>query len=293
MAPRPSYRNYKSAPSYGRKRAAVRKYVRHNKVMKARTGLGPGSRAIVRNIIRTEIARNIENKCSQYYKQTFFYSSASTTASLNANNIFPLGPDPISCVINQGVGQGDRVGNQIKTKKLLFKGTLSPAPYNSTDNAFPVPVMVKLWILYDKTDPIAEPDPWTNLFQNGNTTKGLSNDLTDMWAPVNKDRYHVAHERVFKLGFANYDYSTQSGVDPIAQAANYYINNDYQLNANFSIDLTDAYPKIVKFQDGQTTPTSRGLFAVWAFSAASGSPVSGAQSLVKLQYMQSYEYEDA
>lgn len=243
----------------------------------------------IKKIVRREIARNIENKTSQYYDGGGgLYTIPS--AAFSAANIHPLGPtSAFGPIINQGTGQGARVGNRIKTKKLVVKGTLTPFSQNASTNTNPKPVQVKMWILYDKLDPTAEPDPKIagDFFQLGGSSKSFANDLTDLWAPVNTDRYRILTTRTFKLGYSVYTANTAAG------NSNQYANNDYPLSHNFSIDCTKYYPMDVRFNDNNSVPTTRGLFMMFAYVAADGQALAADQLMVKLQYMQDYQYEDA
>jgi len=246
-------------------------------------------RPALKKMIRREIARNVEDKTAQYYDVLAgLYTIPSAT--FGATNMFPLGPTTaFGPIINQGTGQSSRVGNRIKTKKLVVKGTFSTFSQNASTNTNPKPVQVKIWIMYDKTNPTSEPDPKgaSDFFQLGGSSKGFSNDLTDLWAPVNTDRYRILTTRTFKLG--NSEYPSNSG----AGNSQYYANNDFPLNHNFSINCTKYYPKSVRFNDNNALPTTRGLFMYIAYVAADGQTLAADQLLVKLQYMQDYRYEDA
>jgi len=238
--------------------------------------------------IRREIARNVENKQAQYYNyETRLYIPGN--ANFTNDNIFPVGVDPGSLVISQGTGQGQRIGNEIKTKRLMFKGTISPLPHNSTFNTNPQPCQLKMYIFYQKDIPTAVPNPIAGpgFFQNGSVAKGFQNDLVDMWSPVNTDVYRVLATKTFKIGFAN---NAGTGA---SQPFQEFANNDFKLNANFSFDLTKHYPQRVKFNDNTTVPTTRGLFCMVQYVAASGGNISNTQYMYKLQYMLDYQYEDA
>lgn len=245
-------------------------------------------RPTIKKMIRREIARNVENKTIQSFNYgKVLYSSA------NANfpdNVIELGPGA-NMSISQGASQQARIGNRIKTKKLTFKGTLVPTQYNATTNANPRPAQVKMVIFYDRTDPTALPAVSTNFFQDGSTTKGFQNDLVDMFAPYNTDRYRILTTRSFKLGAALYEgTATSATLHPDNQ---YFANNDFKYNGNFNIDLTKYYPQIVKFDDNNTTPTTRGLFCLFYICYADGTTVNAAYEPVGVQYVQNYVYEDA
>lgn len=241
----------------------------------------------VRQVVRRELARTVETKVSQYYQTALNVVSLSTANATDVNTEV-LGPDATGIVIQQGVGQGNRVGNAITTKKLVIKGTVWANPYDATSNNVPLPVQVKIWFFYDKANPTEVPSVATNFFQNGNSAKGFANDLTDMWAPVNTDRYRVVATRTFKIGNESY---TSNGTGFVG--AQYYSNNDFKWNANFSVDLTKSYPKKVVFNDNSSVPTTHALFMMTQFVAANGAAVGAGQSLVRMVFMQDYHYSDA
>lgn len=248
------------------------------------------SRSSVKREVAIQLARNVENKSVQsyIYARNLFGTPAASSDFLN--NLVPLGPSASGVIINQGATSGTRIGNKIKTKKLMFKGTIVAFPFNASTNQSPKPLQVKLWIFYDKSQPTVLPNPPTNgdFLQNGGTNKSFQDDLTDLWSPVNTDRYRVLTTRTFKLGNANY---LSNGTGYLAQ--NYFANNDFKYNANFSLDLTKYYPKMVKYNDASTTPTTRGLFAMFTVSAADGGPIGAVDIPAGVQWMQDYHYEDA
>lgn len=273
-------RKYRTKRAFAKKRTYNRKsYARKTTARKM----------TVKRMIRREIARNVENKTIQAYNYNFPIYHPSSTNFLN--NVMELGPAGSAMAISQGTGQGNRIGNTIKTKKLTWKGTIVPLPQESTTNPNPRPQQVKLWIFYDKTDPTAVPDPRTNFFQNGNSSKGFQDDLADLWSPVNTDRYRILTSRTFKLGYSQYAGTAATPANQGQQQA--YSNNDFKYNCDFSIDLTKYYPQIVKYNDASNAPTTRGLYALWTTVAADGAVMNAAWTTAAAQFVQTYEYEDA
>jgi len=242
----------------------------------------------IKKIVKREIARNIENKCKQQFN---FEKSLYPSAAVNfPDNVIELGPGALM-LIAQGTGQGSRIGNTIKTKKLMFKGTVVPTPYNAGTNGNPRPVQLKMWIFYDKSDPTAVPQPGNDFFQDGGSSRGFSNDLTDLWSPINTDKYRVLASKSFKIGYSQYAGAAATPANQ--QAFQAYSNNDFKLNANFSFDLTKHYPQMVKFNDNSTTPTTRGLFCLFYYTGADGQQLPSTSVSLGVQYMQDYVYEDA
>lgn len=263
-----------------------RKFPKKRRVVKKR-----GVTSSMKREVARQIARNVENKTVQsYIYSRQLFGPACSSSDFIANNMIALGPSAVGLVITQSAGQGGRVGNTIKTKSLQFTGTFVANAYNVSTNPAPRPVQVKMWILYDKSAPTTLPNPPTSadFFQNGAISKGFNDDLTDLWSPINKDRWRVLTTRSYKLGNSSY-ISNGSGYVP----NQYFANNDFSLNANFRVNLTKFYPKMVKFNDSTTVPTTRGLYCMFTVHAADGGTIGGIDQQVNVQWMQSYVYEDA
>jgi len=241
--------------------------------------------AAVKTIVKKAIARNVENKTNNYLSTgTSIYPSNSASF---LSSIIPLSPYPAFIDIDQGPAQGERIGNKIKIKSLRLKGVMYPRGYSATNNLTPQPVQVIFWLLYDKQNSTIIPAPGADFLQFGNASIALQNDLVDCWAPVNTDRYRVLKKKVFKLGFADY---SGTGTNVVSQS---YTNNDFSLNKTFSINLTDYVIENVKFNDNNTSPTTRGLF--WMFTAvnALGTNMSATTIPASMQWNLSCDYEDA
>jgi len=239
----------------------------------------------LKKMVKREIARQTETKS----KQTFNLG-LNLWASGAANwldNIIPVGPNATTMAIAQGVANGSRIGNVIRTKRFVIKGTIAGNGYNATTNPTPFPQQVKMVVFYDRKNPTSVPDPRTDYFQDGGSNVGFSNDLIDLWRPVNTDRYRILEQRNFKVGYASYEGTGNQG------GAQFLANNDFKFNCNFSVDLTKHYPKVVKFDENNSDPTTRGLYVMWYMAAASGGANSTAWKPVEVAYMLQYEYEDA
>lgn len=240
-------------------------------------------RTPLKKVIKQVIARNVEVKT----KQNFNYNKNiyPSNAVLFPDNVIELGPSAIMG-IDQGTANGSRIGNKIRTKKLVFKGSIVPAPY-SAQNPSPQPMQLKMWILYDRANPTNVPSSFTDFFQNGGSNTGFQNDLVDLWRPVNEDRYRVLASKTFKIGV-----SSANGTGYLVDSQGFN-NNDFKYNANFSFDLTKHYPKEVKFDENSLDPMTRGLYCVIAIAQASGAAYGASAVPAQIQYMQDYRYTDA
>lgn len=243
--------------------------------------------ATVKKIVKSEISRDVEDKYRQVYDDSHLLYPATHSSWLSS--IFPVSPYPAYLQIDQGVGEAQRIGNVIKTKKLIFKGIIWNAAYNATSNNDPQPTLVNMWIISDREGPTSLPnsDITSQFVQLGNANQGLTDALVDTLVSINTDRYRVFVRKTFKLGYSAY---TGTSADPDRQA---YTNNDFKLSCKFKIDLTKHLPKKVKFNDNNSIPMTRGLFAVFQTLNANGTTIVNTQRVAGLAYTLDYHYEDA
>lgn len=263
--------NFRRKKSYSkRKRAVVRRTAKKT-----------------RRIVRKQIFRAAETKSQQEY---VFGSTLkpTTDSTFDSSNIFACGPRGTSLPIVQGTGQGNRIGNSIQAKRLTIRGAIIPQPYNVTTNPLPRPLLVTVYFLYDKTNPLAPPTPLTNgdFFQNGNGAATFDTDMLDGVAPVNTDRYHIFKRKSFKVGFSAYE---GSGIQPAQQA---YSNNDFKMTQRFSFDITRYHPKRIKFNDNVSTPTTRPVWMMWMANYADGNAIPAAVRPCFIQWIQDFRYTD-
>lgn len=202
--------------------------------------------------------------------------------------IFQVSPCSTFLTVNQGTGQGDRIGNQIRVKNVMLKGTIVANGYNATTNPGPQPCVVTMVLFYDKENPTILPAPYAagDFFQFANNSTTWRNDLVDLWAPVNSDRYSVFLRRKFKMGFANY---AGTGTSAANQS---FANNDFKLNHNFSINITKYLRKVVKYRDNNSDPPQRGLYCMMWANASDGSSYGSAICPAHFQFSLDMKFID-
>lgn len=214
-----------------------------------------------------------------------------TSGPFAASNIIPLNFSNGAANIQQGTGNGQRIGTRIRVKKYMFKGTLHPYAYDALVNTRPTPTQVKMWFFYQRDAPTTIPTPMTDFFESNNTTVGMNGDLTDFWTPVNSDKYRLLGVRQFKLGFAINSATNQTPgtIMPGAVAA----NNDFKLNCNFSVNVAKMLPKLVRYIDNNVDATSRGVYVMIEPVWADGSVAPATTLMARMDYMLNVEYTDA
>lgn len=259
---------------------------RTTKAKRAYKKRSTGSTAVAK-LVKREIHRNIENKTIQYSSQNNFIGPY--VNSSNGLHGFPLTPYSSNLAIVQGTGQGNRIGNTIRTRKLVLSYVLWANAYDATYNTIPVPQEVKIWIGYYKPTPMTQPvnANFAVFFQQGDTSTAPSSTLQDILSNVNSDNWLIKKTLTHKVGFGNNQGTGGS-------AANQYLaNNDFKLNVVRKIDLTKYASKVFKFNDNTSNnpTTGSGLYMmITSVGAINNTPEVRP---IKLSYWLDYQFEDA
>lgn len=289
--------------TYRRKRSFKRK----NTVRKA---IKRAKQAPLRKMIKAEIHRQIENKTIQEIDAIYIpttVNAAATPGAVNVNNaIIRLTPSStLSYQIAQGDGQGQRTGNKVTTRKMMIRGVLTAEPYDSVTNPGPVPVVVRMHLMYDKRTPNGidpsnnnevNPTPQSpnnDFFQFGNTVTGFQGSNLDQMLAINTDRYAVLASKTFKIGYQRYDGT--GGTSTSTENQQYYTNNDFKMHMPMRWNVTKYMPKVIKFNDTSTSPNCRGLFLMSYAVPCTGAVVTAPTPVpqVLFRYTLDYDYEDA
>ncbi|ALE29815.1 putative capsid protein [Lake Sarah-associated circular virus-50] len=200
------------------------------------------------------------------------------TAIVLRNNTGPVAPTIVELAqsligtIGQGPGEYERLGNDIRVKSCIMRGTL----YNT--NATQRPFYIKMFLLKNKLVPAA--DTFNNLFEG--TTGNPTNQLSDLTRRVNTDEYTYIASRTFKLG------PSTATTNP---------NNDFKMSQFWRIDLTK-HMKIVKYPiDGNGTVSQpASLFLVFVGAYADNTAITfGAYTgpAVSVSYEMTLDFTDA
>lgn len=270
-----------------RKKAGKRTYKRKSYAVKRRK-VSP-----IRAIVRKEIARNVEDKTqANFVNIRNLYSSTSPTGQFDVNNVFSCAWGSGGVVLSQNTGQGARVGNQVKLKKMTFKGSVHPMPYNAVSNITPTPLLCRMVICRLREDGVTAPAPIasSDVFQYGNTVIGLQDDIVDNWLGINKDKYIVVKQKSFKLGPASNGNASGAG---LLAGSQMFVNNDFKFLYNFNIDLTKHLPKVTRFNDNNSTPLTSNLYCMIWYCNANGLPIPQGHICAAMQYVIEAHYEDA
>jgi hypothetical protein len=279
---------YKQTKMAFRRRIAKRRVVGRRRILR-RTRTFAKRRPAVRRVVRREIRRAAETKQrTTLVLQDNLVSTGSGASTWNANNVIPLGFVPGAINIQQGTGDGARVGNRIEMTKFVMRAVFVPLPYNATTNPLPQPMQVRLVLFYQRTAPTNIPAPYTDFLAFNNTSATLQNDLTDQIADFNTDKYRILAQKRFKIGFQVYT-ATSTQTTSTQQA---FPNNDFKYNQNVTWDLTKYLPKTVIYEDDDATAQTRSIYMAVIISNADGQVGGGAATPVGIQYILSAKYKD-
>jgi len=233
------------------------------------------------------LSRQLETKTVGFNPSTRVIRYPAAGALFNQQNIVPLAFNGAGIQLLQGVGDGQRVGNKIRVKRLRFNFVLRPRQYETGTNPKPIPNMIRIVLFYERQSPTITPAIDTNFFEYNTTATPPSGELSDMLAPINENVYRKFAERTVKLGFAE-AYGAGSDV-----AWQQYANNDYKLNVMMKWDITKYIPKNIRFPDNSSTSSTRGLWAAVLPAPADGSIGVGGTSPLSMDYWLDCEYTDA
>jgi len=237
-------------------------------------------------MVNRAVSRTEEKKESNLYSLNSPLPSTAN-AGWTASSI-SIAPSSTGFVIPQGVGQGQRVGNHIRTKRATVKGILHQNPFDAVTNNQPLPLQVRMLIFKDKFNKSGQPAAVSlDLFQTGSTAIGPTNDLADIMLDINRDRYQVYHDQVMKVGFASYQ---GTGTLPIFQS---FTNNDFSLNCEFSVDITKFIPKQIMYNDGGAAPMNDNLWMIFIPCVSTGASLGANSTLLNMSWSATYEYTDA
>lgn len=211
------------------------------------------SKKFVKKIVKDTLARKIETKVVQSGAIIFPKQINASTSSFtdNAISILPSSPSMSNCVyytIGPGVGQDQRIGDEIYNKGTYFRYQIVPNAYNATTNPNPCPLYVVLYFIKPKNTELGGPAVSNYVsgssscifFENlTNATSGLTGTFYDLSRRIDTDNYEIISIKRHKLGYAS-----TSGTG--ASTAFYgYNNNDFKLLCEGKVKIQA--PKQIKF----------------------------------------------
>lgn len=239
---------------------------------------------MVRSICKAVTQRQAEKKVTVY--QTGFSVSGNTTTS--GLQYYPMTPYGGYMQIAQGLGQGDRIGNNIRTVKATLKYVIYALPYSAGNNPTPIPQEVRLWFFSQKSSNTLPVTNLADFINTGNSSTSLSGTLLDLNRLVNSDVYTYLGHRTHKVFTAQFN----SGAAGTTPTASFYGNNDFHFNARGTIDMTPWFPKVIKFNDSNNNPNSRLVVMLAQSINADGSVQAVGTFPTTMNFQITFKYTD-
>lgn len=205
----------------------------------------------LRKIIRREVIKSAEEK----NVITVISDSSAANPTLK---IKPYAQDPLCGVlsltepidvIDQGTGQGDRIGNTLRAKNLRFKGYIYSITTEGGVSGFPTNVTMYIGRLKQSVLPPTATQ-FQNLLQVGDDSIPPTDDNRTSLYSINRDLWNVYYRRTFKIGSS------------VPTTANAVANNDYKALIHFNVNCTKWLPKLIRFDDTSQGSINTGLY-VW------------------------------
>lgn len=189
--------------------------------------------------------------------------------------------------IPRGNSDAQRIGADIRIKKVMLKANFLPAPVNG-DNIIPKPQIVKLYFGYGKSQlGIARgelPSAALDFFKFGGTNVAPEGDVRDLNKTINTDLYTIVKKsRNMKIGNSAYFQGQTSDQD--------FNNNDFSLFQSYTADLTKFYHKTQKFNETDAGSSNRGLYCYVTCVDANGT--QNAEFPAQMSYELCISYTDS
>nr|AGA18244.1 hypothetical protein [uncultured marine virus] len=189
--------------------------------------------------------------------------------------------------IPQGVQDSQRIGNQIRVKKVMLKANFIPVPVTG-ENVIPRPQIIKVYFGYVKSQVgVARgelPSAALDFFKVAGTNAPPQGDVRDLNKTINNDLYTIVKKsKNIKVG--NSAYFQGQGADQD------FNNNDFNLFQSYSADLTKFYHKNQKFNEADAGSSNRGLYMYVTCVDANGTQSSSLP--MQMSYEVCMTYTDA
>lgn len=239
----------------------------------------------VKKYVKKVIHSQIENKSITIERAQTFGSILQD----NTLGAFPMCPYTSLVPIPIGTTNGTRIGNTIKTRRVMLRYTLRPTTYQAgvNDNPQPAHILFFLGNYRQYKGVLPTNIEVGQLYDTGSGSSAPQGDLSDLIQPINKDAWNIVKKWSHKVGNAQF-----SGPGNL-QNFGFFANNDFKLNVVRSMDITKYCPKTIKFNDSSATQAGNNLFLMYEAIMTNGGVFPATQRPFAIDYWIEYQYEDA
>lgn len=196
--------------------------------------------------------------------------------------------------IAQGVGESQRIGNQIRAKSLNVKGFLK-LDVNDVADSTKLPNVVARMMVVSMKVTSSYQDAQTlsskigTLLKKGATTTAFAGNLQDLYAPINRDVFTVHYDKKFYL---RQDYVNVTGASPPSQTLAQDISKTVKF-FNFNVKCKGRILKYDEDVGSDILPGNFGPFLMLGYSYLDGSSPDVLDTKLALTFDSVFNYEDA
>lgn len=189
--------------------------------------------------------------------------------------------------IGQGASEGARIGNKITVKSFRLRFSLHALPTtdaSSAANTNPfrgMPFMARVIVFRHRY--AIDDYGTTGILQNGNTSEDIGSTVDDLFKPYNRDEFVIMYSKNFLLSAAQHSNTnglTQSDME--SKASSFVVRN-------INIKL----PKVLRFNDGTTSPTNAGMYMAVCVINTDGSAITTSQRRLLVNAEANLSFYDA
>lgn len=192
-------------------------------------------------------------------------------------------------IIGSGIGQDQKIGDEIRIKGQYINYIVNARPYNATTNVTPKANIVQVWVVQPKTANANGLNGFTvqssssaNFFENqADSDSGMSGSVYDTIRKVDRDNWKVLYFRQHKIGWA--------GTLNTTNAVSSFNNNDFLQYATGRIKIKGRNLKFDRLDRPQMTP----VYMFVQTMAADGSTYLTTQIPVDFKFNSAIYYTDA
>jgi len=218
-----------------------------------------------------------------------YNSTTATFGWVNTGNVTTGVQNPIIPNIPQSLAQNGRVGNQIVPKRCYVRYSLYANPSTQSDSTggnnnpfICLPFYVRVIIFRHR---YAQDDfSQTGILDNGATNADISGNPESLFQPYNKDEYIIAHSKTYLMQPQRH-----------ALPSSNFTGQSQDQKARTSIiskKLKIPLPKVLKYNDGTTSPTNAGWFMAVCCVNTDGTWITNVQQRVRLNAESYMTYTD-
>lgn len=199
-------RRYRRRSKVPTKRKAIRKAVKS--VREARI------KAVVKRVLGTQRETKLIQLSASPVVKNISLSTLQADLNTQCQCVSPFGASGISQmnapIIGPGVGQDQRIGDEIRIKATYINYLLTALPYNATTNTTPKSYICEVWLVQPKIQQIPYLDVTriqagsasADFFENQtNADSGFSGLSVDILRKVDRDNFRVLAKRTHKIGW--------------------------------------------------------------------------------------------